>query len=91
MDTAFQVSIPHTWGYLLSMSLSPENDHRGVRSSYARLLAGIIARPNWYTLHMEEINDLPDVPNVKIAPSSNVLERMEWEAHGRDMTEDDVI
>lgn len=43
MDTAFQVSIPYTWGYLLSMSLSPENDHRGARSSYAQLLAGIIA------------------------------------------------
>ncbi len=40
---------------------------------------------------MEEINDLPDIPNVKIAPSSNVLEHMEWEAHGRDMTEDDVV
>ncbi|PBK92974.1 hypothetical protein ARMGADRAFT_1030434 [Armillaria gallica] len=91
MDTSYQVSIPHTWGYLLSAFLSPENDHRGVRSSYARLFAGIVARPHWYSLRIEEINSTPNEPNIVIAPSSNVLEHMEWDAHGRDMTEDDVI
>ncbi len=91
MDTSYQVSIPHTWGYLLSMFLSPENDHHGAKSSYARLFAGIVARPHWYSLWIDKINNLLNKPNVNIAPSSNMLERMDWDAHGRDMTEDDVI
>ncbi|PBK60270.1 hypothetical protein ARMSODRAFT_982387 [Armillaria solidipes] len=30
-------------------------------------------------------------PNVEITALSNVLERMEWDGHGRDLTEDNVI
>lgn len=56
-----------------------------------RLFAGIVARPRWYSLRIDEINNLPNEPNVNIAPSSNMLERMDWDTHGQDMTEDDVI
>ncbi|KAK0429655.1 hypothetical protein EV421DRAFT_1914262 [Armillaria borealis] len=90
MDTSFQVSIPHTWGYLMSMALSPENDHRGARSTYSRLFTGIVARPQWYTLRIAELSHNEDL-EVEVAPSSNVLECMEWDAPGRDMEEDDII
>lgn len=92
MDTSFQVSIPHTWGYLLSMALSPKNDHHGARSVYSRLFAGILARPRWYSLRIAELESSQDESAViEIAPSSNVLERMDWEASGREMEDDDVI
>ncbi len=91
MDTSFQVSIPHTWGYLLSMALSPENDHRGARSAYSRLFAGIVARPHWYSLRMDEINSSNRASIIRIGQSTSVLECMEWDAQGRDLSEDDVI
>ncbi|PBK65441.1 hypothetical protein ARMSODRAFT_1022250 [Armillaria solidipes] len=91
MDTSFQVSIPHTWGYLLSMALSLENDHHGTCSTYSQIFAGIMAHPRWYSLRMDEINLSKGGSTIRIAESSNVLERMEWDAQGRDLSEDDVI
>ncbi|KAK0499322.1 hypothetical protein EDD18DRAFT_1102692 [Armillaria luteobubalina] len=68
---SFQVSIPHTWGYLLSMALSPKNDHHGACSAYAQIFTGIVARPQWYSLRLSEINSAVLQSSVEIAPSTN--------------------
>lgn len=91
MDTSFQVSIPHTWGYLLSMALSPENNHQGAQSTYSRLFMGILVRPQWYSLWIVEINSIYPHSCIDIAASSNVLEWLDWDGPGREMEEDDVI
>ncbi|KAK0485573.1 hypothetical protein EDD18DRAFT_1111373 [Armillaria luteobubalina] len=91
MDTSFQVSIPHMWGYLLSMVLSPKNDHRGACSAYARIFAGVVARPQWYSLRITEINSASPNSSIMIVPLSNVLECMDWDGSGCDLDEDDVI
>ncbi|KAK0479001.1 hypothetical protein EDD18DRAFT_1113975 [Armillaria luteobubalina] len=91
MDTSFQVSIPHTWGYLLSMVLSPENDHHGAHSTYARIFAGVVARPQWYSLRITEINSTSLNSSIVIVPLSNVLEHMDWDGLGHDLDEDNVI
>ncbi|KAK0223802.1 hypothetical protein IW262DRAFT_1458863 [Armillaria fumosa] len=90
-DVSFQVSIPHTWGYLLSMALSLENDHRGACSTYSRIFAGIVACPQWYSLQIAEIRSMYPHSPVDIAASSNVLEHMDWDGPGHNLNEDDII
>ncbi|PBK87103.1 hypothetical protein ARMGADRAFT_1034996 [Armillaria gallica] len=40
-------------------------------SAYAWLFTGIVAWPHWYSLRVDEINNLCNEPNIVIAPSSN--------------------
>ncbi|KAK0211844.1 hypothetical protein IW262DRAFT_1301313 [Armillaria fumosa] len=63
----------------------------GARSAYSQIFAGIVARPQWYSIWIAEMNvACPQAP-VEISSSTNILEHMEWDGSGWDMDEDDVI
>ncbi|PBL04567.1 hypothetical protein ARMGADRAFT_1022957 [Armillaria gallica] len=52
---------------------------------------GVVARPQWYTLHLEELNANPALPTIEISPLGDTFSRLEWEAHAANIEEDDVI
>ncbi|PBK86001.1 hypothetical protein ARMGADRAFT_1035974 [Armillaria gallica] len=67
MDTVSRVSYPHMWGYLMSLALEPVTEWNGVRACFFQYFAGVVAHPQWYTLHLEELNADPALPAIEIS------------------------
>lgn len=91
MDMASCVSYPHMWGYLLSLILGPVTTQNGVHAHFFQYFVGIVARPQWYTIHHNKMNSDPSQDPLEIAPLGESLYWLEWDMHAGNIGEDDVL